>query len=162
MLREACFYFAQLTPFPGVVLRNETALRLGGFNAGLHPIADFDFWYRYCTTERMLMVNQLMAYYRISPAQSTNHLVDAMINNVYSYRMRLIKEGKFNNFLSKLALEASRLNNIRFFQKTYPTVQLPEKITNEEQMKRAEKLLERELIRKVVERYKNTISYGRP
>ena len=161
-VREAFFYFAQLTPFPGVVLRNETALRLGGFNAGLHPIADFDFWYRYCTTERMLMVDQLMAFYRISPAQSTNHLVDAMINNVYSYRMRLIKEGKFNNFLSKLALEASRLNNIRFFQKTYPSVELPEKITNEEQMKRAEKLLQRELIRKVVERYKNTISYGRP
>ncbi len=162
LVKEAFFYFAQLTPFPGVVLRNETALKLGGFKSELHPIADFDFWYRYSTTERMLMVNQMMAYYRISPTQSTNHLVDAMINNIYSYRLRLIEGGKHNNFLSKLSLEASRLNNIDFFKKTYPDIQLPEKIMNEDKMIRAAKLLKKTLIRKAVGRYKNYISFDKP
>ena len=162
LVKEAFFYFAQLTPFPGVVLKNETALKLGGFKSELHPIADFDFWYRYSTTERMLMVNQMMAFYRISPAQSTNHLIDAMINNIYSYRLRLIEEGRHNNFLSKLALEASRINNINFFRKTYPKVELPDKITNKENLIRAEKLLKNSLLKKIVSLYKNRISYGRP
>ncbi|HYW95631.1 MAG TPA: glycosyltransferase family 2 protein [Bacteroidales bacterium] len=162
LVKEAFFYFSQLTPFPGVVLRNETALKLGGFKSELHPIADFDFWYRYSTTERMLMVNQMMAYYRISPAQSTNHLIDAMINNIYSYRLGLIEEGRHNNFMSKLALEASRINNIHFFENTYPDIRLPEKITNEDKMQQAEKILKNNLVRKVVRRYKETISFGKP
>ncbi len=162
LVKEAFFYFAQLTPFPGVVLKTETALKLGGFKSELHPIADFDFWYRYSTTERMLMVNQLMAFYRISPAQSTNHLIDAMINNIYSYRLRLIKKSSYNNFLSMLALEASRITNLNFFRNTYPNVELPEKITNKEKLIRAEKLLKNSLLKKIVSLYKNRISYGRP
>ncbi len=162
LVKEAFFYFAQLTPFPGVVLRNETALKLGGFKSELHPIADFDFWFRYSMTERMLMVNQMMAFYRISPAQSTNHLIDAMINNIYNYRYSLIEKGKHNNFLSKLALEASRLNNIKFFEDTYPNIEMPEKIVNEEKLTRAKKLLNNYLLRKMVSRYRNRISFGRP
>ncbi len=161
-VKEAFFYFAQLTPFPGVVLKNDTALKLKGFKSELHPIADFDFWYRYSTTERMLMVNQMMAFYRISPTQSTNHLIDAMINNIYSYRLRLIENGNHNNFLSKLTLEASRINNIDFFRKTYPNIQLPEKITNEDKMIRAEKLLKNRVIRKIVRAYQRSVSFGKP
>ena len=51
------------------------------------PIADFDFWYRMSTSSTMLFVDQMLAYYRISPNQSTNNLIDAMINNVYKYRL---------------------------------------------------------------------------
>ncbi len=162
LVKEAFFYFAQLTPFPGVVLKNETALKLGGFKSELHPIADFDFWYRYSTTEKMLMVNQMLAYYRISPTQSTNHLIDAMINNVYSYRLRLIKNGKHNNFMSRLALEDSRINNLNFFRNTYPDIQLPENIINKEKMIRAEKLMKNSLIRKFTRRYRENVSYGKP
>jgi hypothetical protein len=98
------------------VLNKDLALKLGGFKSELHPIADYDFWYRYCTATTMLYVNQLMSYYRISPLQSTNHLIDAMINNVYEYRLRIIRKGKFNNLLTRLALEQSRIKNIEFSQ----------------------------------------------
>lgn len=162
LVKQAFFFFAQLTPFPGVVLKNDTALKLGGFKSELHPIADFDFWYRYSTTERMLMVNQMMAFYRISPTQSTNHLIDAMINDIYSYRLRLIEEGRYNNFMSKLALEGSRINNIHFFENMYPNIELPEKIMNIEKMHRAEKILRNWLIRKLAWKYRQSISFGRP
>ena len=159
LIKEPYFYFAQLTPFPGVVLNKDIALKIGGFKAGLHPIADFDFWYRYSTTTRMLYVNQKMSFYRISPLQSTNRLIDAMINNVYQYRMNLIRAGKYNNFLTILGLEQSRLNNLDFFKTTYPNVELPE-IVNKESLQKAQKWLKNRLIFKLTGRYRGWISFG--
>jgi glycosyltransferase involved in cell wall biosynthesis len=147
-------------PFPGVVLDKDLALKIGGFKSELHPIADFDFWYRYCTAANMLYVNQKMSYYRISPLQSTNRLIEAMINNVYQYRMDLIKGGKYNNFITKLALEQSRIHNIEFFKKTYPSIPIPEDYRNKESLLKASKKLEHPLLSKLVLRYRRWISYG--
>lgn len=162
IVREPFFFFSHLTPFPGVVLKTKAALELGGFINDLHPIADFDFWYRYSMKEKMLLVEQTMAYYRISPAQSTNHLVKAMINDLYSYRLSLINNSKYNNFLSRLGLEQTRLTNIEFFTSTYNKLELPETIINEKGMKRAEKKLKSRILRKVLRIYKNKISFSRP
>jgi len=160
LVKEPYFYFAQLSPFPGVFLNRETALKIGGFNKDLHPIADYDFWYRYSTTVPMLYVKQKMAYYRISPQQSTNNLVDNMINHVYGYRLRMIKAGKYNNLLTRLGLEYSRLNNIRFFKKTYPNIQISEDFINATSLKRSGKLLKNRFIARIVRRYIETISFG--
>jgi glycosyltransferase involved in cell wall biosynthesis len=161
-IKEPFFYFAQLTPFPGVVLDKDLALKIGGFKAELHPIADFDFWYRYCQAANMLYVNQKMSYYRISPLQSTNWLIDAMINNVYEYRLRLIRAGKFNNYLTKFALEQSRINNIEFFKKTYPKLPIPEDFMNRESLLKAEKRLKNEWLSRLVLQYRRRISFGKP
>jgi len=162
IVREPFFFFSHLTPFPGVVLKTKTALEMGGFVNDLHPIADFDFWYRYSMKEAMLLVEQTMAYYRISPAQSTNHLVKAMINDLYSYRLSLIKSSKYNNYLSRLGLEQTRLTNIEFFTSTYNKLELPEKIINEKGMNRAKRLLRSRVLRKVLRMYKNRISFSNP
>jgi glycosyltransferase involved in cell wall biosynthesis len=161
IIKEPFFYFAQLTPFPGVVLNKDLALKLGGFKSELHPIADFDFWYRYCTVTKMYFVNQLMSYYRISPLQSTNHLIDAMINNVYEYRLKLIRKGKYNNLLSRLALEQSRIKNIEFFKATYPNVQIPENFMNKNSLEKSEKWLKFSFLSDAVLRYRKMISYGK-
>lgn len=159
LIREPFFYFAQLTPFPGVVLNKDLALKLGGFKAELHPIADFDFWYRYSTAAKMLFVDQQMSYYRISPLQSTNHLIDAMINNVYEYRLKLIRDGRYNNLLTRLALEQSRISNIRFFSKTYPNIPIPEDFVNSRSLRKAEKLLNSRVINRLVMLYRQKISF---
>ena len=161
-VKEPFFYFAQLSPFPGVVLNKDLALKIGGFKSELHPIADFDFWYRYCITANMLYVNQKMSYYRISPLQSTNRLIDAMINNVYQYRLKLIEAGKYNNYFTKLALEQSRINNIEFFKKTYPNIPIPVDFINKESLLKAEKWLKNQWILKLVLWYRRRISFGRP
>ncbi len=158
-VEEAFFFFAHLTPFPGVVLKNKTALKLGGFAKDLHPIADFDFWYRYCMKEKMFLVENPMAYYRISPNQSTNHLIAAMINNMYEYRLRLLENSKHTGFLARLALEDTRLTNIDYFKKTYVNVEMPEHLVHEDRMNRARKLLRSRIIRKLVQRKKASLSF---
>ena len=162
IVREPFFFFSHLTPFPGVVVKTESALELGGFVNDLHPIADFDFWYRYSMKETMLLVEQTMAYYRISPAQSTNHLVKAMINDLYSYRLSLIQKSGYDNFLSRLGLEETRLTNIEFFTRTYNKLELPEKIINEDRMNRAKKRLGSRILRKILRMYKQRISFSNP
>jgi glycosyltransferase involved in cell wall biosynthesis len=159
VVKESFFYFSQLSPFVGVVINRDLALKLNGFNVSLHPIGDFDFWYRMSTNSKMLYVNQILAYYRISPSQSTNHLIDAMINNIYKMRLDMIKKGKYNNFLSMLALEASRISNIDFFRETYQNIVIPDEFINHEKYIRAQKLMQNKLISKLVWRYIKWLSF---
>ncbi len=155
------FYFDNL-PFPGVLVKKDVALEIGGFNSDLHPIADFDFWYRYTTRmKKMIYVNQVMSFYRISPSQSTNHLIDAMINNVYNYRLNIIETGRYNNFLSKLCLEHTRINNIQYFKNTYESIEIP-KVVNEKRLKKASKILKFRLPKKIVGLYRKRISFSVP
>ena len=158
-VKESYFYFNQLSPFVGVTINRDRALKINGFNAGLHPIADFDFWYRLSTSAPMLYVNQKLAYYRISPTQSTNHLIDAMINNVYKYRMRLIGQGRYNNPLTRLALETTRIFNIEFFKKSYQNVVIPDNFINHDKYERTRKWIRNKWINKIVWRYIRLLSF---
>jgi glycosyltransferase involved in cell wall biosynthesis len=158
-VKESYFYFSQLSPFVGVTINRDIALKLGGFNASLHPIADFDFWYRISTASPMLFVNQMLAYYRISPTQSTNHLIDAMINNVYRYRLELIKKGRSNKILSRIALETSRVNNIKFFKNSYTDVKIPTDFINYKSYIRTQNLIRNKLINKLIWSYIRKMSF---
>ncbi len=158
-IKEPYFYF-NTVPFPGVLVNKDVALKIGGFNNKLFPIADFDFWYRYSREMPMVYIAQQMAFYRISPLQSTNSMVHDMINNIYDYRLRLIKEGKKNNFLTMLALEHARIENIEYFTSTYENLELPETFFNESNLKRAKKLLSFPPLRKLVVRYKRKMAFS--
>ena len=95
-----------------------------------------------------------MSFYRISPSQSTNHLIDGMINKVYQYRMREIEAGKHT-------LEYARINNIQYFLDTYDSVELPP-IVNEEKLNRARKILKYSISRKIVRRHMEKLKFSTP
>jgi glycosyltransferase involved in cell wall biosynthesis len=158
-MNPAYFYFHHF-PFPGLLVNKDVAMKLGGFKQELHPIADFDFWYRYSKEMPMIFVNQDMSYYRISPSQSTNHVIDAMINNIYKYRLNEIEKGKHNNNLCKLGLEYSRIRNIEYFEETYDSVEIPE-LYNKEIMLKAKKRLKNRIVNKMVRTYIDNISFSK-
>jgi glycosyltransferase involved in cell wall biosynthesis len=160
IMNPAYFYFRNIA-FPGVLVKKDVALEIGGFNSDLHPIADFDFWYRYSNRETMFYSEQEMSYYRISPSQSTNHLIDGMINQVYKYRRKEIEAGKHNNFLTRLSLEYARLVNIKYFLDTYDSVELPP-IVNEDKLNRARKILKYEFSKKIVRRHMERLKFSSP
>jgi glycosyltransferase involved in cell wall biosynthesis len=156
-MNPAFFYFHHFA-FPGVLLNKDVAMNIGGFKNGLFPIADFDFWYRYSKEMPMIYVNQDMSFYRISPSQSTNQVIDAMINNIYNYRLKIIEEGKHNNYLCKLGLEYTRLMNIKYFLETYDSVEMP-KLSNEKHFRKAERILKFRIPNKVVRMYMDRIAF---
>jgi glycosyltransferase involved in cell wall biosynthesis len=159
-LNPAYFQFHNV-PFPGVLVKKDTALELGGFNNDLHPIADFDFWLRYSKREQFFYVNQDMSYFRISPAQSTNHLIEAMVNNIYKYRIAEIRNSRHDNALARLGVEHARNVNLDYFRNTYTSVEMPEEITNRDKMERSRRLLRNSLMKKVIEKYIYSLSFSR-
>ncbi len=158
-IREPYFYFSHLTPFPGVVVKRETALRLGGFTNKLFPIADFDFWYRYSKEENIMMIEDMLAYYRISSTQSTVQAFYDMINKIYDYRKDLIGKSKYNGFLTRLALEYSRKNNIEYFRKTYSAFTPDGNITEFDKLKKAERILKLPFAERLIWKYIEMMSY---
>jgi hypothetical protein len=161
MLNDAYYFFAQLSPFPGVVVKKDVALRLGGFTNKLFPIADFDFWYRYSREERMIMVEETMSYYRISSSQSTVDAFYDMINKIYMYRKELISGSKYNNFMTRLGLEYSRSMNIDYFKKTYPAFNAEDNILDREKLEKVRKILKLPLLKGLVWRYMRFLSYSK-
>ncbi|MBN2215322.1 MAG: glycosyltransferase family 2 protein [Bacteroidales bacterium] len=161
-VNKAFHYFEILSPFPGVMFRKELGLKLEGFNVPMHPIADIDFWKRLTDISKILMVKQDLAYYRISPNQSTNRLIFDMINKAYVYRLNLIKNSRHNNFISRLTLEKLRLNNIEYFEQTYPDVNYSTEIVNKEKLIKAKKLLKNRWIFRFLNWYQRWLSYSAP
>ncbi len=153
------YFFNQLSPFPGVMVKKDVALELGGFTNKLFPIADFDFWYRYNCREKMLMVDDILSYYRISSTQSTVQAFTDMINKIYEYRKGLISDSKYNNFLTRLGLQYARSINIDYFKRTYTAFNPENNILEPEKLERMQRLLKLPLLRKVVWRYMQWISY---
>lgn len=153
------FYF-YLIPFPGVLVKKDIALEFGGFNSEYYPTADLDFWYQYTSRiKKMFYVNQAMSFYRISPTQITNKYISEIINNTYSYRLNLIKTGRYNNFLSKLGLEHTRISQIKYYRDTYDSIQVP-KLINEGKFRKAKKILKFRIPNKIVRLYKKRVSFS--
>jgi glycosyltransferase involved in cell wall biosynthesis len=159
LVRPSFFYFANLTPFVGVLLNRERALAIGGFNKEQYPIADFDFWYRYSAQNKLVLINQQLAYYRVSSQQITKNVVDDLITKVYHYRLNLLKKSRHPNLLAYLALEGVKLDNIKYYQNAYPGIILHESIRASKRFKIAEMLLKYKLPKKLVNFYKRKVSF---
>ncbi len=161
VVKPTYFYFRQLSPFPGVVFNRDLGLRLNGFNVSLHPIADLDFWRRLTENSTMLYIDQEMAYYRISPNQSTVRLIDDMINNVYRYRLDLIKKYKVkDNMLTRLGLEYVRIKGIEFFQNQYSQINITTDYPNYKYLKITRFLMKLPLFERFIDHYVRSLCYG--
>lgn len=159
LVKKPFFYFAHLTPFVGVVLNRQRALAIDGFDKKHYPIADFDFWYRYSSHNKMLLVNQIMSYYRVSPHQISNNVVNDLINKIYSYRINIIKKSNYRNFMTYLALEDSRINNINYYKRVYPDTPIVGSILNLKRLIIAKKLLKFRPLKILVDIYRRKISF---
>lgn len=158
-VKEPFFFFNHLTPFPGVVVRKEAALDLKGFNAPLYPISDFDFWYRLSKSYKVLLVEQKFAYYRTSPTQSTNTMVENMIKNLYAYRKKLIEKSSYNNFFTSLAFHDAVLKNIEYFSQNYKNFNIDYDAFDAGALKKAEKWRNVIGMQKALNFYKKKISF---
>jgi glycosyltransferase involved in cell wall biosynthesis len=163
VVKPTYFYFKQLSPFPGVVFRTELGLSLNGFNISLHPIADLDFWRRLTENSKMLYVDQELAFYRISANQSTNTLVNDMINNVYRYRLKLIHDRKVkDNIVTRLGVEYVRIKGIEFFANQYKNVDITKDYPNKNSMRFTKQLMKLPLFSRFMNRYIRKLSFGPP
>jgi glycosyltransferase involved in cell wall biosynthesis len=86
------FLKSAMTPFPGVLVRRELALHLGGFDERAGPLADYDFWYRLACAGRIEVVRTVGAFYRVAQGQWTERAWPAMIRQTHLLRLRIARE----------------------------------------------------------------------
>ena len=86
------FMKSAMTPFPGVLIRRETALALGGFSEAWGPLADYDFWYRLACTGDVEVVREVGAFYRVAPGQWTERAWVRMLRLAHLMRLRIARE----------------------------------------------------------------------
>ena len=86
------FLKSSMTPFPGVLFARELALRLGGFDARMGPLADYDFWYRMARAARIEVMPVVGAFYRIAEGQWTERAWPEMLRKTHLLRLRIARE----------------------------------------------------------------------
>jgi hypothetical protein len=86
------FLKSSMTPFPGVLMRREVALGLGGFDETWGPIADYEFWYRLACAGRIEVVRAVGAFYRVGTSQWTERVWARMLRLSHLLRLRIARE----------------------------------------------------------------------
>ena len=86
------FLKSSMTPFPGVLMRRELALHLGGFDERAGPLADYEFWYRLACAGRVEVVRAVGAFYRVADGQWTERAWPEMIRQTHLLRLRIARE----------------------------------------------------------------------
>jgi glycosyltransferase involved in cell wall biosynthesis len=86
------FLKSSMTPFPGVLMRRDLAMRLGGFDEKWGPIADYEFWYRLACAGRIEVVRAVGAFYRVGPGQWTDRVWGRMLRLSHLLRLRIARE----------------------------------------------------------------------
>ena len=86
------FLKSSMTPFPGVLIRRDLALRLGGFDEAWGPLADYEFWYRLACTGPIDVVRVIGAFYRVAPGQWTERIWGRMLGLAHLLRLKIARE----------------------------------------------------------------------
>jgi glycosyltransferase involved in cell wall biosynthesis len=86
------FIKSSMSPFPGVIVRRELALRLGGFSEAWGPLADYEFWYRLACAGSVEVVRTRAAFYRVAPGQWTDQNWPRMLRETHLLRLRIARE----------------------------------------------------------------------
>jgi glycosyltransferase involved in cell wall biosynthesis len=115
------FMKSAMTPFPGVLVRRELALSLGGFDLAWGPLADYDFWYRLACAGRVEVIRAVGAFYRVSPGQWTERAWARMLRQGHLMRLRIAREqfGQAPRWGRWLARYFT-LRNARSYAKRFP------------------------------------------
>jgi glycosyltransferase involved in cell wall biosynthesis len=86
------FLKSSMTPFPGVLMRRDLAIRLGGFDESWGPVADYEFWYRLSCAGRVEVVRATGAFYRVAAGQWTERTWCRMLRLSHLLRLRIARE----------------------------------------------------------------------
>jgi len=88
----AYFLKSSMTPFPGVLVRRDVALHLGGFDEKWGPVADYEFWYRLACAGPVKLVKATGAFYRVARGQWTERVWGRMLALSHLLRLRIARE----------------------------------------------------------------------
>jgi glycosyltransferase involved in cell wall biosynthesis len=114
------FLKSSMSPFPGVLVRRDVAMKLGGFDAAWGPIADYEFWYRLSREGRIEVVDTVGAFYRVAPGQWTERIWKRMLRLTHLLRLQIARDQFPDNpRLGRWAARFFTFRNARCYSKRF-------------------------------------------
>jgi GT2 family glycosyltransferase len=117
---SAHFLKSSMTPFPGVLVSREIALRIGGFDERTGPLADYDFWYRLSLAGHIEVVRAVGAFYRVADEQWTATAWPRMIRLTHLLRLRIAREQFPGQRFGRWAARFFTSRNARAYAARFP------------------------------------------
>ncbi len=114
------FLKSSMTPFPGVLVRREFALGLGGFSEKAGPLADYDFWYRLACAGPVEVVREIGGFYRVSDSQWTARAWPTMVRQTHLLRLRIAREQLGRRRLGRWLARFFSYRNALAYAKRFP------------------------------------------
>lgn len=103
----ALLALGSLSPFPGVIFRKSDFINIGGFNNENYPVEDYYFWVRLIGNGKFKSVKSKQAFYRISPFQASNTLINDLVKKAAYVRRLAVKNARgpqwFKEHICRLA-----------------------------------------------------------
>ena len=81
-----------MTPFPGVLVRRDVALRLGGFDENWGPVADYEFWYRLGCAGKVEVVSSRWGLLPRGPRPVDGECLGRMLKLTHLLRLKIAAE----------------------------------------------------------------------
>ena len=119
LLSSNYFLFNNLSPFPGVVFKKESGIKVRCFPPKYYPISDLYFWYELSKNEKILYLDQVLSFYRISSDQASSMQTKKVLEMTFEFRDKILKECNIKNPLTHLAVEKANLDLTNYFLRTY-------------------------------------------
>ncbi|MBN2349213.1 MAG: glycosyltransferase family 2 protein [Bacteroidales bacterium] len=119
LLKDDFFKYQNLSPFPGIAFKREIGKRLGGFQEKFHPLSDLDLWYKINKDSNILLSDEKLSFYRMSPLQETYKQIENMISKTVEYKRMIFANSKRKSFISKICMEKSIDDLINFYSYIY-------------------------------------------
>jgi glycosyltransferase involved in cell wall biosynthesis len=123
-LKNSYFLYRNLSPFPGVSFKKSLAMEVNGFDPSLHPISDIHFWYKISRLTKTVVIDEKLAFYRISEEQETFTKVAELVNLTKDFRQMVLKQCPNSGLLTRLSVLHANQNLIEYFNNRYPASHL--------------------------------------
>lgn len=93
------YLLGNLSPAPGILVKKENALKIGGFKEIDFPCADYVFWMKYHLNYGSYIYSKLGALYRMAEMNSSSDLYEKIIEKSYMIRKDYSKYIAANKYI---------------------------------------------------------------
>ncbi len=115
-IKDEQYVLGNISPAPGILIKKENAINLGGFNDDDYPCADYTFWIKYNQHYGSYIYNQKLALYRLAELNTTKNVYKNIIDKSYEIKKNYIKMVVGSSYKKEILLNNGMINIINAYK----------------------------------------------
>ena len=115
-IKDEQYVLGNISPAPGILIKKENAIKLGGFNDDEYPCADYMFWITYHLHYGSYIYKQSLALYRMAELNTTKNVYKNIIDKSYEIKKNYITMVVENSYKKNFLMNNGMLNIINAYK----------------------------------------------